>query len=421
MIRAPSSAKYINQLTEKLLTPIKRGESAYVRWFPGHGKTAILHQIFSDNLLLKKNLGKYYQRFIFINIEGFLYSESDFGDFLDYIAHSVYDKLAKKIQNISQNQKNYGYKNTPILTIRKIISLCQKAVSNGMEIVLVVDAIDDFSESHLKQLFIALEYIIESNRERIHTHININKGDILEKFVTQSGLIQNIIPIPLPDRTELKFFITYYCEKWDLKIDNEINEEMYKYCGNDPVLIKETLRILVNCPDKKAIFNQPALFLKAKNNFKQYSILEQETINEITKTGHFSPQHSRIAKELSSGNFLNKSFGVPIIYEQTILENSEINELFIDKKTKSLFFGPIDLQKKLSGSEYKILIKLYKKFGKTVSRDEIAEILWGDKLLEQYSDWAIDKAVSRLREKLSRLSFHYQITTKKKSGFLLEI
>ena len=194
-----------------------------------------------------------------------------------------------------------------------------------------------------------------------------------------------------------------------------------KYCGNDPVLIKESLRNLPNNKDIKEIFRNPALFIKAKNNFRQYSSLEQETIKEITETGHFTPQHSRTAKELLTGNLLNKNFRVPIIYEQMILENSEINELLIDQKTKSLYFGPIDLQKKLSDSEYKIIFKLHKKFGKTVTRDEIAEILWGDKLLDSYSDWTIDKAVSRLREKLSHLSFHYQITTRKKEGFLLEI
>lgn len=63
MFSTPASAKYINDIANKLLNPIKRGESVFVRWFPGHGKTAILNQILSDRKLLNKHIGVFAKRF----------------------------------------------------------------------------------------------------------------------------------------------------------------------------------------------------------------------------------------------------------------------------------------------------------------------------------------------------------------------
>ncbi|MBM3209246.1 winged helix-turn-helix domain-containing protein [Candidatus Shapirobacteria bacterium] len=38
-----------------------------------------------------------------------------------------------------------------------------------------------------------------------------------------------------------------------------------------------------------------------------------------------------------------------------------------------------------------------------ISRDEIAEILWGKESYDKYSDWSIDQMISQLRKKLNQL------------------
>ena len=52
-----------------------------------------------------------------------------------------------------------------------------------------------------------------------------------------------------------------------------------------------------------------------------------------------------------------------------------------------------------------------------VSRDEIGQILWGKNWESKYSDWAIDKTISRLRKKMT--SKNHQIITVKNLGYEL--
>ena len=64
------------------------------------------------------------------------------------------------------------------------------------------------------------------------------------------------------------------------------------------------------------------------------------------------------------------------------------------------------------------LIKLFKsKQNEPVSRDEIAETLWEKGWEDKYSDWAIDKLISRLRKKI--VSSRYRIITIKNMGYQL--
>jgi DNA-binding response OmpR family regulator len=46
---------------------------------------------------------------------------------------------------------------------------------------------------------------------------------------------------------------------------------------------------------------------------------------------------------------------------------------------------------------------LLEKNGQTVSRDEIGQALWSDNQ-EDYSDWAIDQLIARIRKRLKELS-----------------
>ena len=81
--------------------------------------------------------------------------------------------------------------------------------------------------------------------------------------------------------------------------------------------------------------------------------VEKEIIEEKLTTDNISPYHKRIAGELIETHFWDKQYRIPLIYEQVIIEKSKIREIFIDRKKKTLYFGDIDLCKKLTASEFK--------------------------------------------------------------------
>ena len=108
------------------------------------------------------------------------------------------------------------------------------------------------------------------------------------------------------------------------------------------------------------------------------------------------------------------------IIEQVIVQRGAAGELNINPKDEKLYLGSIDISQKLSPIENKILAHLFEGEGKIVGRDAVAKLIWESRMEDKYSDWAIDKTISRLRKKLSLYTNLYTITTKKKKGFVLE-
>src|SRR3989339_698474 len=71
---------------------------------------------------------------------------------------------------------------------------------------------------------------------------------------------------------------------------------------------------------------------------------------------------------------------------------------------------------RLSYSEDKTAILFLSKLNKIVKRDEIAQALWGNRWLEKYSEYMIDKTIYRLRKKIIN---SYKIVTLKNRGYIL--
>jgi DNA-binding winged helix-turn-helix (wHTH) protein len=74
----------------------------------------------------------------------------------------------------------------------------------------------------------------------------------------------------------------------------------------------------------------------------------------------------------------------------------------------------------LSENENSVLQHFIKNRGKAVLREDIARILWGENMNIQYSDWAIDRTIYRLRKKIQDKSPYQIILTLKKRGFIIK-
>jgi len=98
------------------------------------------------------------------------------------------------------------------------------------------------------------------------------------------------------------------------------------------------------------------------------------------------------------------------VHELVVLQVSGEDIIY---DSKSIFVG-------LSERESQILTELLNNVERTISRDAIAKCLWGDGWHDKYSDWGIDKAISRLREKLSKQGMGSIIKTIRGKGFGLD-
>jgi hypothetical protein len=80
-------------------------------------------------------------------------------------------------------------------------------------------------------------------------------------------------------------------------------------------------------------------------------------------------------------------------------------------------FKSILLKNQPTSQEISLLNFFLSKPNQQITRDEVANIIWGKQSNVKYSDWAIDKAISRLRSKIS--SSNYQLMTVKNLGYQL--
>lgn len=98
-----------------------------------------------------------------------------------------------------------------------------------------------------------------------------------------------------------------------------------------------------------------------------------------------------------------------------------IEPLTFDDQKHILKIGSTDVASYFSPQELAVLSLLFSHTKETVSRDVIAQSLWGNESAEKYSDWAIDKFISLIRQKLTQLNSSTKIKTIKNQGYLLEV
>lgn len=84
------------------------------------------------------------------------------------------------------------------------------------------------------------------------------------------------------------------------------------------------------------------------------------------------------------------------------------------------WIGEKNIKDELTYQEYQLFDLLMKRRGVIVSRDEVAETIWGEKSEEKYSDWAIDQLVSKIRRKIGDFGKQRIIRAIKGKGFVIE-
>ena len=93
-LQLPITPNYLSEIAQKILKPIKRGESVVVRWFPGHGMPIRLQQILSDKNVLKQVLGSYFTRFLIILLRESILSKND----LPAYFYNIYSQLVEEMK-----------------------------------------------------------------------------------------------------------------------------------------------------------------------------------------------------------------------------------------------------------------------------------------------------------------------------------
>lgn len=222
---------------------------------------------------------------------------------------------------------------------------------------------------------------------------------IIPNFSKYNLLFQNIIYYHLYSDNDIMFFIEYLCQKWQMKMPQPIRKSITYNSGGFFWLAKEACRVYRNTntwsPDS------PSFQFRLNSIIKALSLTEKEIISACPYLKGF--ESSDELKHLKKISLIKKdnSVSVPKL-ASLIIKNKEKNKIFEIENGEITLKG-FPLSRILSVTEYTLLKHFVSKPNNAITRDEISKILWPKNPEENYSEWAIDQAVKRLRDRLVSL------------------
>jgi len=256
-------------------------------------------------------------------------------------------------------------------------------------------------------------------------HTDFTHPSFLPLFKKGGIFLQNIIFHPLYSVKDTQQFIKYFCEKWGLKIKEEIKKEIIKNCGGRLGLVKQCLRFLRDNPKatSEEIFSHPQLLWRVKIIWERFLPSEKSVLEKIVKReDDFDSLETHSLKFLQKVKGIKKVKGGWMITVPLLAKfiEEELNKPRFEIKNDHIYLNNVLVDKYFSPKEKRVFGFLIEQKNRLVSREKIARLAWREKWLDVYSDWALDQTISRLRKKLKILGINpLLVKTVKKKGFKL--
>lgn len=212
-------------------------------------------------------------------------------------------------------------------------------------------------------------------------------------------LCETILFFPDFNIPETNYWIDVFAKRYKLAIDNKTRRKIYTYCGGNYSLIYDAFLIL-----QKTGFTGE--WIKVLEN----NPIITDYLEEYRKT--FSLDNQRLIIKYSKGQISKEE--VPILNQLQIKSKllfdycANLSDDYIAKSGISFF----------TGRELQLYEYLKAKKNTLVPKEDIRKILWKDNY-ENFSLWAQDKAISRLRKKLKIANKEESLIVIKTKGVML--
>lgn len=227
--------------------------------------------------------------------------------------------------------------------------------------------------------------------------------DIYSKYVSIGDqLFQNIFYYPLYDQDDSLKFIRYFQKRWDLKVSNKEENEIITQSGGHSLLLVQCLRQIAN--SNHYAFDDEIMRIRLRDISSSLSERERRVLLALNNTSYISQSELHDVKRIATYFKLMRVFNMhdtclfPAL-ARFISEENVSKRLLIFENGKILF-NSVPIDRMFSNKERRVMRLLLERSGEVISRDAIAICLWPINTQEEYSDWAIDQIVARIRKRL---------------------
>ncbi|MFA6081435.1 MAG: helix-turn-helix domain-containing protein [Patescibacteria group bacterium] len=251
---------------------------------------------------------------------------------------------------------------------------------------------------------------------------NITSAVHIKRLSPYTSLFQNISVFPYYKKETMEHFFKYLQSTFNIKVPKNIADEILVRCGGSPWIMKQALRHYSQTKDEKNLFDHENMMIKLNILYQELSKEEKLVIEKILcRNFHFNEDEKEAINYLVKTGLITKTkqeyaFLIPILKDfikKTTYSKNQINL----NHDGQLLLNNVLVDGLFSRREKRIAKYLIKNKEKIVNRDEVAEAVWKNDM-EQYSDWALDQLMRRLRLKLEKLGLDKNmIKTVKNQGF----
>lgn len=381
------STRQYKEAAMEWLKALDRQESVSVVFIPKTDRTIRLGQLLTDHDLIKKVLHQE-TSYIFQRI--------------DFDQHDVED-----IEDLSfqiSEQLNLA-KVTPFtLSFNQWIKYLKK---NSMVLVLIVTEAEKFLNPTGKIVLSLLSKLIEDYSPTIRMlsffETNITHPSLLPLLSTSTRIYENISHFPLYAQEDTLSFIRLLRNQWNVFIDKKTEEHIIESCGGHFWLVKEAVRE-ISVTGKWSGESEGMLF-RLRVIFNLLLQSEQSVIRKIiNRQSNFTHEENLSLQYLKNMGVVDDKNRLLIGIIKTLLTYHEELTAGLSFKNNQIFVNEVPVNKFFSRKEYRVMKVLLEHRDSIVTRDDIAKAIWPINTQDQYSDWAIDQLILRIRKRMVELS-----------------
>lgn len=233
------------------------------------------------------------------------------------------------------------------------------------------------------------------------------ESDILSPLYTSivtncPSFIQNILYDRQHEPTSVYHFIRHMEGVHGFALGDKDRNEIVQHCGGHLWIAAEAIRHAHECG--KVTYDHDAMTYRIRRVWEGFSQHEQQVLKYIAQKKLIPSTLARsleflIRLRLVVRGESSYSVSIPLLEKYIYKVVDEQQHLVIGADDK-LYVHDVCVDPQFTQRENDLIKALLRLPGQLVLRDKLAYALWGDGWEDHSSDWALDQALRRIREKL---------------------
>lgn len=401
------------QEIDKILSYIKKGNSAQLVGLPGAGRSNLLRVLAYNHGVRKYHLQEHYVWFHFVNMDLSEMKGRSSADLVKFILISLSYSLSERKKDAEQKVVQNLLKEVIEIPDELILFQALKraidflCVEKELTVVFLFDRFDAYIPSIAPSFFTNLKVLRNRAKYRFSCVFSMNRP--LEEVVEQAVyaeyfefVIGNTVYITLLDKIANDFRFSYIEKVSGKKMSEETRQEIIDLTGGHGKLSRLGAEAILaeEKPSKdlsQFLLGKKTVLAALFEIWSALTPLEQKTLLKHEEAAFAKDSYPVLAYLIQ-----DKKNAIPLFNRAlSLLPQPAGEQISYHSETNEIVQGEESLTEKLSPSEFKLLRFLVQNAGRICEKEEIIGAVWSDaKSQEGVTDQALDQIIYRLRKKI---------------------